>query len=521
MNLGPLEDALATLREKGYNESVIAALVAALDGGLRGEVWPDRYDLGPDKLYLEWQFRASPSGEIGHGPLTTHLLHVPIKHEVLQGISIGDLDKRMAAIDWNRPELTREAMTVMAELNKLSMSNDERSEEAADRLAVRHWSWAAPNEGNLYLEEKKQEFLVSKTYHDLPRLSRAYRELTELRTNQLNDHLNKKSMNLNNLEDLRNELATLKFSPELADQLEAKMRPLPNYFVLKDQRPGDNGQVNFTLHFKKSNQSDFYNMGKVDVSYGKAPVLPPDQSYMVITQDPEKEGKVLTKHFDNATDAIEFYKKQKGTSELGVGTDADSKQLLASKEKGKDIYLNREFAPVFTTPPVNQTFYPEKGYGFTAEQCANMVQGRTVFRGDMMTQFGEPYAAWVKLDFDTPKDDYGNRKLNNYHVPAYGFDVNKTLDRYQIKELADPAQRAALITALEAGNRAAVTTLKEGKEVPMKIDLSARYSSVDFFNQDGKREKREQFEKPNHLELGPKKGQEQKQDQQHSKGVKR
>lgn len=262
-------------------------------------------------------------------------------------------------------------------------------------------------------------------------------------------------------------------------------------------------------------------MGKVDVTAGKAPVLPPDQSYMVSTQDPEKADKTLTKHFDNATDAIEFFKKQKGTSELGVGVDADSKQLLASKENGKDIYLNREFAPVFNTPPVSQTFYPEKGYGFTAEQCANLVQGRTVFRGDMLTRQGEPYAAWIKLDFDQAKDDYGNRKLNNYHVPQYGFDIDKTLDRYQIKELADPAQKAELIKSFEAGNRTDVTTLKEGKEVAMKVDLSARYSSLDFFDDKGRREKREQFEKPTHLELGPKKGLAQKEDQQQSKGRKR
>lgn len=521
MNLGTPNEAMETLLEKGYHENIALRVGAGLADFNDSPIWSDKYALGPDKLYIEWEFSLRDGDRVHHGPLTIHLLHVPIKQEVLQGIDTRELDKRMAAIDWNHPNLSREALTAMVDINKLSFSNDERSENAADRLAVKHWSWAAPNEGNLSLEEKKQEFLVSKSYHDLPKLSTAYRELTELNVNKLSDHLNEKRMNLNNLEDLKNELQTLKFSPDVAAQLEAKMRPLPNYFVLKDQLPGDQGPVNFTLHFKKSNQSDFYNMGKVDVTAGKEPVLPPDQTYMVITQDPEKEGKSLTKHFDNAADAVEFFKKQKGTSELGVGPDADSKQLLASKENGKDIYLNREFAPVFTTPPVRQTFYPEKGYGFTAEQCANMVQGRTVYRPDLMTRLGEPYAAWVKLDFEQAKDDYGNRRLNNYHDPKYGFDMNKTLDRYQIKELADPAQRAELIKSLEAGNRTEITTLKDGKEVPMKIDLSARYSSLDFFDDKGRREKREQFEKPTHLELGPKKDQAQKEDQQQSKGRKR
>jgi len=527
MNLGRLEEAVDTLLAKGYHDEIAARLAAAFEGRFGAEPWADRYQVGPDRLYIEWNFMHRDNGTIHHAPLTIHLLHVPLIYEVLQGIPIRDLDKRMAAIDWDRPALGRDALDCIVAIRKLSFSNDERSESAADKLAVKHWSWTPLNDSDPSLEEKKQAYLVSKTFHDLPQLIRAYGALRDLMNHQLNTHLNQKSMNLNNLEDLRNELQKLKFSPELAEQLEAKMRPLPNYFTLKDQRPGDRGMVHFTLHFKKSNQSDFYNLGKFDVSAGKAPVLPPAQSYMVITQDPEKEDKTLTKHFDNATDAIEFFKKQKGTSELGVGVDADNKQLLASKEKGKDNYLNRDFAPVFSTPPVQQTFYLDKGYGFTAEQAANMVQGRTVFRPDLMTRFGEPYAAWVKLDFETPKDDYGNRRMNNYHVPKYGFDVDKTLDRYQIKELNDPAQRAALINQLEAGNRTAVTTLKDGKEVPMKIDLSARYSSLDFYNDQGKREKRERFEKPTHIDMGPKKDQqqkeekEQKNEQQQRRGPKR
>lgn len=520
MNLGTPEEAMQTLLEKGYHDSIAYRVGAGLADFNDSPVWPDKYPLGPDRLYIEWAF--SLRGEqVHHGPLTIHLLHVPIKPEVLQGIDTRELDRRMAAIDWDHPNLNRDALAAMADLNKLSFSNEGRSEDAADRLAVKHWSWAAPNEGNLYLEEKKQELLVSKTYHDLPRLTTAFRELTELNVNKQIDHLNEKRMNLNNLEDLRNELKTLGFSPDVAGQLEGKMKPLPNYFVLKDQLPGTNGPVDFTLHFKKSSQSDFYNFGKFEAKAGTSPELPPDQKYMVISANPDNAEKPLVRSFDNASDAIEFHKKQKVTSELAVGESPESKQVLASKDNGKEIYLNREFAPVYNTPPVTQTFYPEKGHGFTAEQAANLVQERSVFRGDMMTRLGEPYAAWIKLDFDQVKDDYGNRKLNQYHVPNYGFDLGKTLDRYQLKELADPAQKEALVRSLEAGNRAEITTLKEGKEVKMQIEASPRYGSLEFYNDKGRREKREQFEKVNHVELGPKKGQEQKQDQQQGKGVKR
>lgn len=313
---------------------------------------------------------------------------------------------------------------------------------------------------------------------------------------------NQYSMNLNNLEDLKKELETLGFSSRVAEELQPHMQKLPSYFTLKDQRPGDTGLIDFTLHFKKSAQSDFFSFGKFEVVAGKVPPLPEGQSYMVLTEHPENPDKgPLVKRFDNPNEAVAFFNKQNGTSELAVGADVDGRSPLSSMKDGKVNYIADSFRTVYKTPMVSQTFYPDRGSGFTAEHAANLVQHRAVYRDDLLTKEGEAYKAWVTLDFGIPKDQYDNHKLKTYSVPNYGFDLEKVLDRYQLKELGDPASRAALIASLENGNRTPVTALKDGQEIKLTTEAAPRFTNINFYNESGKTEKREGFEKKAEVSL--------------------
>ena len=163
-------------------------------------------------------------------------------------------------------------------------------------------------------------------------------------------------------------------------------------------------------------------------------------------------------------------------------------------ENGKVNYVTKEFQKnLFRTPAVTQTFYVERGRGFTAEQAANLIQGRSVYRDNMANVAGQTYKAWVKLDMDHPKDRHQNFYTNQYHDPSYGFNLEKVLEKFNIKELTNPAQKEELETSLRNGNRPMITTVKEGQEVKMFIEAVPRYSQVNLFREDGKPEKREQF----------------------------
>lgn len=327
-------------------------------------------------------------------------------------------------------------------------------------------------------------------------------------------------MNLNNLEDLKNEVRNLGFNPKVADELEKHMKNTPSYFTLKDQLPGDKGQVDAVLHFNKSNQSDFYSFSKYDVTAGKVPPTPDNQAYMVISENKDNKDKPLVKDFQSPNEAIEFFKKQKGNSELALGESAESKQTLASKENGKVNYVNNDFRSAYFSPAVKQTVYVDKGQGFSVSQAANLVQDRTVYRDDMMTRNGEPYKAWVRLDFDQPKDQYNNHKLKQFHDPSYGFNLEKTVSQYNIKDLADPAKKEAIMQGMRNGDRVEVTAInKENKEIKVFAQAVPRYGKLDFFSEKGTGQKREQFEKAVKVEQSQGKGQGKAKEQEESKSL--
>jgi len=306
-------------------------------------------------------------------------------------------------------------------------------------------------------------------------------------------HKNLETMNLNNLERLQEELKTLGFSPKTAEVMQQQMEKGVPDFRLHEKVMGDKGQVDLTLYFKQSSQSEHYYFNKYEVALNTGKPLEEGQKYMVITPNEKEPGKNLVKPFELVAEAVEFFKEQKGNSTLAAGKDAANKVELAKMENGKVNYIAKDFQRTYNTPAVTQTFFVQNGKGFTAEQSANLIQNRAVFRDDLLKVSGEPYAAWVKLDRDQPKDQYQNFVLTQWSVPNYGFILKDTLDKFNIKELNEPAKAEKLIHALENGNRPLVTVVKDGQESKLFMETAPRFSQINFFREDGKSEKREQF----------------------------
>jgi hypothetical protein len=305
-------------------------------------------------------------------------------------------------------------------------------------------------------------------------------------------------MNLNNLENLREELAELRFDQKVIEDMEKSMEKNLPEFQLRHQQSADRGQVDFLLHFKQSSQSDYYYMNKFDVSLNKANPLEEGQKYLVIS--PGEQDKPVFRKFESPHEAIAYFKGQRGSSELAVGKDIGHKATLATMEKDKVNYVAKDFQKTYYSPAVSQTVYVEKGKGFTAEQAANLIQGRSIYRDDMLNLGGQSYKAWVKLDFEQAKDRFDNFKTRQFHDPSYGFDLKATLEKFNIKELADPQKREQLEEAMRNGNKPLVTTMKDGQEIKVRIEAVPRYSQVNMFAENGKPEKREQFLKEPKLE---------------------
>ena len=69
-------------------------------------------------------------------------------------------------------------------------------------------------------------------------------------------------MNLNNLENLKEELKALAFKDKVISEMEKNMEKGIPEFTLSDHVAGARGQVDLTLHFKQSGQSEYYYFNK-------------------------------------------------------------------------------------------------------------------------------------------------------------------------------------------------------------------------------------------------------------------
>jgi hypothetical protein len=300
------------------------------------------------------------------------------------------------------------------------------------------------------------------------------------------------SMNLNNLENLKKEMKNLGFSKELQEKMEENMKNNLPEFILKDQIAGHKGQVDINIYFKQSGQSENYYLNKYDLALNEGKPLEPGQKYLVISPA-ETAGKNNVWKRESVAEAIEIFKKQPGNAELAVGKDAAHKEKLASMEEGKINYIEKDFSRIFRNPPLPQTIWVERGKGFTASQSVNLIEGRAVYREDMLTQGGLPYKAWMKLDLDGPRDRHLNYNMSQYHDPSYGFNLKEVLDKFNIKELETPKEREKLEAQLKNGDRPTITVEKNGEQVKLHVEAVPRYSQLNMFALGGRPEKREQF----------------------------
>jgi hypothetical protein len=234
--------------------------------------------------------------------------------------------------------------------------------------------------------------------------------------------LNNTFMNVKNFEFLKDGLKYMGFGDKLNNELETKLKEQPDEFKLtlvgEFTKNGMNDKVNYTLDFKKSDQSDMF-----------------------------------------------FFNRYQATL------------------KNENPELERL-----------QTFYITKNSGITAKEAYNLLSGRAVNK-DLSTKEGQPYNAWLQLDFQE-KDKNDNYKVKQYHA-GYGYDLEMTVAKYPIREQVEPDQKASLLKLLEKGNMTEVTFVKEGKDEKMFVAANPQFKTLDLYDskmqkqfQDiGKREK--------------------------------
>jgi hypothetical protein len=126
-----------------------------------------------------------------------------------------------------------------------------------------------------------------------------------------------------------------------------------------------------------------------------------------------------------------------------------------------------------------QTFYISKGSGVTLKESFNLLLGRAVNK-NLYNVEGQKYNAWIQLDF-SEKDQYNNYKVKQYRE-QYGYDLEKTLEKYPIRELCDTELRADLIRSLKKGNQHAVSFDKVTKTEKMFIEANPQFKTINIYS---------------------------------------
>ena len=200
----------------------------------------------------------------------------------------------------------------------------------------------------------------------------------------------------------------------------------------------------------------------------------------------EKQNESLEQHL----------KEGKESFQLRFNTEVNKKPFEAvlqfRKSDNSDMYFFNSYQASLkrsNNEKVDQTFYLTKGKGVTAKEAYNLLEGRAVFK-ELSNKAGEPYKAWIQLDFDN-KDKNGNNEVKQYHE-NYGYDLKAAVGKFSVTEMDSGEKEKSLMQSLQKGNIQSVTIGLNGESQKMFIEANPQYKTVNIFNDKMQRLNQEQ-----------------------------
>lgn len=175
---------------------------------------------------------------------------------------------------------------------------------------------------------------------------------------------------------------------------------------------------------------------------------------------------------------------------LTLGTEINNQPFKATlffeKLKGMDVYFFHRWDGKLmgNGGKKEQTFYIKGAQGVTLKEGFNLLEGRAVFREWTMDIFGQIFHAWIQLDFKN-RDNKGNYSIRSFHKD-YGFDLERALSKFPVKELMSVQKKEMLLRCLHKGDQRAVTLQDAAGTVKAFIEVSLQNKSIKFFNVNGK-----------------------------------
>ena len=166
--------------------------------------------------------------------------------------------------------------------------------------------------------------------------------------------------------------------------------------------------------------------------------------------------------------------------------------LHFNKGKESNMYFLNSYSAQLNTPeaiPENaqsQTFYLNKGKGFTAKEAFNLLSDRAVNK-DLTNKAGVTYNAWVKLK---PTENNAEKRNKDFQIfnENYGYDLKESLAKFPIKEMETPESADKLLNSLKKGNLQSVTFSGNDGDAKKFIEAVPQYKNINIYNEDGKKQ---------------------------------
>ncbi len=199
----------------------------------------------------------------------------------------------------------------------------------------------------------------------------------------------------------------------------------------------------------------------------------------------EKQNEALEQHLKEGKESFQL------TFNAEINKKPFEAVLQFRKSDNSDMYFFNSYHASLERSngeKVEQSFYMNKGKGVTAKEAYNLLEGRAVHK-ELTNKEGEPYKAWIQLDFEN-KDKHDNNKVDQYHE-NYGYDLKAAVGKYAVAELDGAEKEKTLLQSLQKGNIQSVTIEMDGASHKMFMEANPQYKTVTLYDVQMKRVQKE------------------------------
>lgn len=295
-------------------------------------------------------------------------------------------------------------------------------------------------------------------------------------------------------------------APEIADGFEQIPQKLEEVME-KWQEKIDNGlDYNDCADFQKDCEALGYtfNYGLDAVPFDLRPIDIKEQninnqnSKIMTTQNKDFDQ---VKYLKDQLKYLQFGESEKLHKDLEAGINSSEKEfqiktssnktlpgntvdftLNYNKSEKGGIFLNSYQAELKNKKGVelSHIFNISKENTFDAKEAINLLEGRSVKIEFMNPKIEEKQTAFVKLDFNEPKTQYGTYKFQSFHE-NYGVNTAEIVDKSGLI-FDKPEWKDDTIKSLERGNIVNVKFKHEDKEIEGKAFLNPQYKTLNLYD---------------------------------------